>query len=165
VTARYKPWPGQSKTATTILAAAIVGLLAFSEASVRAREQESESRSVWDGVYTEAQGDRGHPLYNQYCASCHGDTLGGGEEAPPLVGGDFLANWNGLTLGDLFERIRTTMPSDNPGSLNREVLANILSYILRVNNFPAGETELAHSTELLRSIRIESIKPDTTNKK
>jgi mono/diheme cytochrome c family protein len=116
------------------------------------------TRSVWDGVYTEEQAGRGQGLYNQHCASCHADTLMGGEMSPPLTGGDFLSNWNGLTLGDLFERIRTTMPQTKPGKLSREVNADITAYILSVNKFPAGKTELPHSAEFLKEIRIESEK-------
>ena len=68
--------------------------------------------------------------------------LSGGEQAPPLAGGEFRANWNGLTVVDLFDRIRTSMPLNNPQSLNRETNAAILSYILSVNRFPAGQAEL-----------------------
>ena len=116
------------------------------------------NRSVWDGVYTQEQASRGQGLYNQNCASCHADTLTGGESSPPLAGGEFLSNWNGLTLGDLFERIRTSMPQNNPGKLSREVNADITAYILSVNKFPAGKTELPHATEFLKQIRIESEK-------
>ena len=116
------------------------------------------TRSVWDGVYTQEQADRGRPLYNEHCASCHADTLMGGEMSPPLVGGEFMSNWNGLTLGDLFERIRTTMPQSKPGKLSREVNADITAYILSVNKFPAGKTELPHSAEFLKDIRIDSEK-------
>jgi mono/diheme cytochrome c family protein len=118
------------------------------------------TRSVWDGVYTQDQADRGRPLYNQHCASCHADTLMGGEMSPPLVGGEFMSNWNGLTLGDLFERIRTSMPQNKPGTLSREVNADITAYILSVNKFPAGKTELPHSAEFLREIRIDSEKKE-----
>src|ERR1700677_5047305 len=116
------------------------------------------SRSVWDGVYTQAQAGRGRPLYNQHCASCHADTLMGGEMSPPLVGGEFLSNWNGLTVGALFERIRTTTPQNNPGKLTREVNSDITAYILSVNKFPSGNVELPHSTEFLKDIRIDSEK-------
>lgn len=116
------------------------------------------TRSVWDGVYTQEQADRGRPLYNQHCASCHADTLMGGEMSPPLVGGEFLSNWNGLTLGELFERIRTTMPQNKPGKLTREVNADIIAYILSVNKFPVGKTELPHAAEFLKDIRIDSEK-------
>jgi mono/diheme cytochrome c family protein len=116
------------------------------------------TRSVWDGVYTEEQANRGQGLYNQHCASCHADTLTGGEMSPPLAGGDFLANWNGLTLGELFDRIRTTMPQNKPGKLSREVNADITAFILNFNKFPSGKTELPHATEFLKEIRIESEK-------
>jgi mono/diheme cytochrome c family protein len=117
---------------------------------------QTASKSVWDGVYSEDQAKRGQELYKQHCASCHADTLTGGETAPPLAGGDFLSNWNGLTLGDLFERIRTTMPLDKAGKLSREVNSDITAYILNVNNFPAGKSDLPRGTEFLKEIRIES---------
>ena len=123
------------------------------------------TRSVWDGVYTEEQSDRGHDLYARECASCHGDLLTGGEQAPPLAGGEFLANWNGLSAGELFERIRKTMPMNKPGKLSREVNADILAFMLAMNKFPAGKTELSYKTEMLNQIRIEAMKPNESDKK
>jgi len=89
--------------------------------------------------------------------------LEGGESAPPLAGGAFLANWNTLTVGDLFDRTRSTMPQNKPGSLNREASAEILAYILSANQFPAGNTALPQASEVLREIRIEAIKPGSKN--
>ena len=83
---------------------------------------------------------------------------------PPLVGGDFLSNWTGSTLGDLFERIRKTMPMNKPGSVSRDVIPDILAYMLNVNKFPVGETELSRDAQLLKKIRIEAPKPDQNNK-
>ena len=131
-----------------IAAALIIGVVVAQDAA----------RSVWDGVYTQAQADRGRPLYNEHCASCHADTLMGGEMSPPLVGGEFLSNWNGLTVAELFERIRTTMPQNKPGKLSREVNSDITAYILSVNKFPAGKEELRHSAEFLKDIRINAEK-------
>ena len=118
------------------------------------------TRSVWDGVYTTAQAERGAALYANNCASCRGATLGGGESAPPLTGGEFSSNWNGLTLGDLFERIRTTMPADRAGRLTREQDADVVAYMLSVSEFPAGNVELARQTEVLKQIQYNSTKPD-----
>jgi cytochrome c len=117
------------------------------------------SRSVWDGVYTPGQAKRGASLYANECASCHGAALNGGESAPPLAGGEFFSNWNGLTVGDLFERIRVSMPADNPGKLTREQDADILAFMLSMNQFPEGKTELEHRTEVLKQIRFEVAKP------
>jgi cytochrome c len=123
--------------------------------------QGSETRSVWDGVYTEEQAKRGEDLYRKECASCHGDTLVGGGGAAPLSGGTFLSNWNGLTVGDLFDRIRKTMPQGSPGKLTKQQDADILAYLLSFNKFPAGEAELKKQVEFLKEIRFEATKPDT----
>jgi quinoprotein glucose dehydrogenase len=117
------------------------------------------TRSVWDGVYTKEQAARGQPLYKQYCASCHGEMLEGIEMAPALAGGEFLDQWSGQTLGDLFERIRATMPRDKPGRLSRNVNADITAYMLNFNQFPAGQTELSGDTQVLQQIRIDAAKP------
>ena len=126
---------------------------------LRAQAPEAESRSVWDGVYTEDQAKRGETIYLKECAACHGAMLTGGESAPPLTGGPFLANWNGLTMGDLFDRIRKTMPQTNPGRLTRQQDADILAFMLSINKFPAGKTELYRQSEMLKEIRFESAKP------
>jgi hypothetical protein len=115
---------------------------------------------VWDGVYTAEQSGRGHSVYHSQCETCHGETLAGGDEVPPIAGGQFLANWNGLTVGDLFERIRKTMPLNDPGKLTAQQTADVLAYLFDFNMFPAGKTELPHEAEVLKQIRIEATKPD-----
>jgi mono/diheme cytochrome c family protein len=120
--------------------------------------QNQSSRTVWDGVYTPEQAKRGATLYANNCASCHGLALTGGESAPPLTGGEFLSNWSGLTLGDLFDRIRVSMPADRPGTLSREQTVGILAHLLNVGEFPAGTAELSTQTEILKQIRIEAVK-------
>jgi len=124
----------------------------------------SESRTVWDGVFTQKQADRGKELYTTHCSECHLGTLMGSDMTPPLVGGDFLSNWTGSTLGDLFERIRKTMPISNPGSVPRDAIPDIMAYILSVNKLPVGETQLSHDAQLLKKIRIEATKPDQSHK-
>ncbi len=124
-----------------------------------ATSSEQPSRSVWEGVYTEEQMKRGAALYSQECSSCHGAALTGVEETPPLAGPAFLANWNGLTVGDLSERIRVSMPPNNPRRLSREKIVDILAHVFSANGFPAGKTELERETELLKQIRIEATKP------
>ncbi|HKW56481.1 MAG TPA: c-type cytochrome [Candidatus Acidoferrum sp.] len=140
---------------------AILTVLASGYALLRAQEPAaSESRSVWDGVYTDEQAKRGEAVYRKECASCHGASLTGGESAPPLTGGAFLSNWNGLTLGDLFDRIRKSMPQNAPGKLTKQQNADVLAFALSANKFPAGKTELSRQTELLREIRFEAMKPE-----
>src|SRR5262245_20287919 len=100
------------------------------------------TKSVWDGVYTEEQATRGKTGYAEQCASCHGPELTCGEMAPALSGGEFMAGWDGLTIGDLFERIRISMPQNAPGSLSSQQNADILAFVLASNKFPAGTDEL-----------------------
>ncbi len=147
-----------------IVAATALGVI-LAVPLIFARRGSEQSTSVWDGVYTEEQAKRGQSLYARECASCHGAMLTGGEAAPPLTGGAFLSNWNGLTMGDLFERVRTTMPLSKPGKLSRETNADILAYVLSANRFPAGTTELPKRTEMLNQIRIEATKPDQGEKR
>jgi len=119
----------------------------------------AQEKSVWDGIYTDAQADRGKQLYSDACASCHGPELTGGEMAPPLVGGDFTSDWNGLTVGDLFERMRISMPQNAPGSLTGQQNADILAFMLQANKFPTGPAELAKDAMMLKAIKFETKKP------
>ena len=136
-----------------------VALIALTTLSVGVAARAQDGRSVWEGVYTSAQAERGAAAYAQACAMCHGAQLAGTGEAKALAGPEFLSNWNGLTMGDLFERTRTTMPLDKPGSLSREAYADALAYILKFNSFPTGERELASRPEMLAGIRIDAFKP------
>lgn len=141
---------------------AIAGLAAVGVfvCSLRAQEPPAPARSVWDGVYTEEQAKRGEALYEKQCSACHGDKLAGRESAPPLTGGAFLSNWNGLPLSDLFERVRKTMPQNAPGKLTKQQNADILAYMLSFNKFPAGKTELYRQAEMLKEILFEAEKPE-----
>jgi S-disulfanyl-L-cysteine oxidoreductase SoxD len=120
-----------------------------------------ESRSVWDGVYTEDQAKRGAAAATRECGTCHGATMAKGDEAPPLAGEAFLAEWDGQTLDGLFERMSRTMPQTAPGKLSAQEYVDILAQILNLNKFPAGKTELESGLEGLKQIRIEATKPKT----
>ena len=113
------------------------------------------TRSVWDGVYTKEQAKRGLATYGEECQKCHGENMGGGEGGPPMVGEEFLRKWNGKTAGDLFAITRKTMPMDDPGSLGSKEYADLVAYILSVNDFPAGPKELDRDITALNEIRIE----------
>jgi len=117
-------------------------------------------QSQWDRVYSLPQAKRGETLYVQNCAACHAVDLTGGEIAPALTGGEFAATWNELTLGDLFERIRVSMPQNDPTSLSRAQKADILAYVLFKGSYPDGEAELPSQTEVLRTISFLAMKPE-----
>jgi mono/diheme cytochrome c family protein len=112
------------------------------------------TRTTNDAVFTPEQAKRGEVLYQFICAACHGAALTGIEAAPPLGGATFTASWTGAALGDLFERIRVSMPQDKPGTLGRQQAADVVAYILSFNKAPAGQTELPGDAEALKSITI-----------
>lgn len=122
-----------------------------------------QPRTVWDGVYTSAQATRGAGLYEVECAGCHGPNGAGGGMAPSLVGAAFSANYDGLTVGDLFDRNRTTMPPGNEGQIGAQQLADITAFMLKFNAFPAGEKELPAQGMLLKSIRYLAAQPEPPN--
>jgi mono/diheme cytochrome c family protein len=109
-------------------------------------------------VYSAAQAKRGETSSVQKCVICHGEELLG-NEAPGLVGPDFLGHWYTQTAWDLFDRIKTTMPATTPGTLSAQESADLLAYMLSVNGFPAGEKELPSDKTALALIRITERAP------
>jgi S-disulfanyl-L-cysteine oxidoreductase SoxD len=130
----------------------ITALLWVASGSLTAQEP---SRSVREGVYSDAQAARGAEGFAQNCAVCHGASLGGVGEAPGLIGGQFMSDFDGLTVAELFDRIRSTMPMTAPGSLKREQYAEILAFVLKANGFPAGSIQLDYRSEYLSDIRFQ----------
>jgi len=98
-------------------------------------------------------------VYAEKCAMCHGDSLGGVESAPALTGPQFYATWEGENLNSLFERIRMSMPQDNPGSLSRTQNADIVAHMLHVGGYPAGSTPLEGQAGTLTGIKVLTYKP------
>lgn len=141
----------------------ILALCALCATTLVGAAQEA-TQTVWDGVYTEEQAARGAVLYRQACRKCHfGDLSGAGDpdatpgEVPPgLVGFAFSSRWNELSLADLFLAIARGMPSDRPGTLTPEATADVVSYILSRNAFPAGSKELPPEPERLEQILISN---------
>jgi mono/diheme cytochrome c family protein len=116
------------------------------------------TRSVWDSVYTPEQATRGDSLYRQGCVKCHGAELAGGADGSPLTGKAFLGNWNGLTVGDLYDRIYESMPPETPKSLERQSITDVMAFVLAKNGFPAGAQPLESGAEKQRDVRIEPSK-------
>ena len=139
----------------TIKAPAFILLSAVAFAAATLYAQGSTTN---DGVGTAAQVKRGSDVYGMQCAACHDAQLAGSGTAPALAGTDFSANWKDETVSALFERIRATMPADNPGSLNRTQVADLVSFILNFNKYPTGAKELPSDSEALKAIKITAVK-------
>ena len=136
----------------------LLGLVActFAVGAFFASVQAQAPASAAAGVYTAEQAKRGASLYGENCASCHGDTLAGNDPIPALSGANFQTNWK--SVGDLFDKTSTSMPAMAPGSLTGPQVADVLAYILSINKYPAGTTELPSKVEPLMAIKIEPIK-------
>jgi hypothetical protein len=118
-----------------------------------------QGSSTWSGIYTDEQATSGAAVYAKVCSECHLEDLAGDGFAPALRGAEFMSNWNGLTVGDLFERIRVSMPPSEPNSVTPKEKAEILAHILKSGGFPAGTTELPGETAPLKAIKFEATKP------
>jgi mono/diheme cytochrome c family protein len=124
--------------------------------SVGAQAPAAAAKSANTGVYTVEQAKRGEAIYKEQCATCHGDNLEGSGPMPPLAGKDFLTNWQGKTVGDLFEKTHTTMPATAPGTLTPAQAADITAHMLMSSRYPAGTMELDSKIEALAQITIDA---------
>src|SRR5690348_11458345 len=114
-----------------------VGLCAAPVASVIAQKI-APQRSTLSGVYSAEQATRGSDLYAGRCKSCHA--------AASHTGVTFERLWSGHSLSDLFGFISTQMPKNEPGSLAPEEYADVLAYLLKLNEMPPGSAELEPDT-------------------
>ena len=119
----------------------------------------AQGKTTIDGVYTEAQAQRGEAVYARACAGCHQPDLSGDGQTPALVGKDFNMDWNDRSIGDLFERTRISMPADAPGSLEPAEVADVIAFLLNKGKFPAGQAELPSDLAALKDIKFVTPKP------
>ena len=136
--------------AAALSAAALLGTSTMLQA-------QGAAHSIWDGVYTSAQADKGKALFSENCAKCHGGTLDGNDEIPALKGSHFMADWESQSVADLINRVHTTMPMDDPGKLSTPSATLVVSYLLQQNQMPAGSAELTDGTAA--AARIDAVKP------
>lgn len=100
-------------------------------------------KTVWDGVYSAEQAERGKATYDRFCAVCHGSGLTGSPGGPPLLGADFAFSFDAQPVAELVQFIKLRMPVENPDSLSPQQATNIAAHILRGNGFPAGQKDLS----------------------
>ncbi len=128
--------------------ALLVGVLLF---GISALVNAQATRTVQDGVFSDAQARWGQGIYADQCGLCHGDKLEG-SQGPPLTGDFFVSRWSAQPLSDLANKIRNTMPAGAPGTLMPAQTADVLAHILKSAGFPAGKTDLASDESALSRI-------------
>ena len=118
----------------------------------------AQAKTATSGVYSEAQAKRGEAVYKEQCAACHGDNLEGSGPMPPLAGKDFLANWGGKAVSEVFDKTQTSMPATAPGTLTPEQASNLMAYLLSQGKYPAGAAALSDKMDDLKKISIDTPK-------
>lgn len=147
------------KPAIPFLGVVVIGV------AVASAGQAPKTRTVWEGIYTEAQAARGETAYKRACGYCHKDNLAGGffddgnGRAPALAGArafdsSFEKRWAGKTVGEMVIDVGTAMPLNDPGSLPPETYVDIITFLLARNGVPAGTAELPPELDALQGIRI-----------
>ena len=121
----------------------VAGVLFIASASLALAQSTTPRRTVWDGVYTEAQAARGMTSYGQSCAGCHALAA---EGKAPLVGDAFWKSFSQKSVADLLDFIGAYMPNGNPGSLSKSTYEDITAALLKSNGFPSGSAELKPGT-------------------
>ncbi len=107
-------------------------------------------KSVNDGVYSVVQAERGQTVFEAKCTICH--------DTGRFTGEDFIKRWSGQPLHALFDAMSTTMPEDNPGSLQAQQYADVVSYLLQLNKFPSGQDDLKGTEDAMRAVKMEAPK-------
>jgi mono/diheme cytochrome c family protein len=138
-----------------VAASCVVGVLANAQA-----QSAGHTKTTWDGVYTREQASRGSQILSAHCAMCHAENLRGGPGVPSIVGPAFMFKWNGKSVRELFDVVRTTMPPGQAGSLGDQSYVDAVAAILQSNQFPAGTAaELPSNPETLADIVIRREMP------
>jgi mono/diheme cytochrome c family protein len=135
-------------------ATVLVLFLASAGSAIQGAQDNSAASSIWSGVYSEAQAQRGKAAFETHCARCHFVDLNGSRTNPPLHGEKFLSRWRNTSVDNLFRKIRDTMPDNYPETVAEDTKLDILTYLLQQNDFPAGPTELKLGASNIESIQI-----------
>jgi mono/diheme cytochrome c family protein len=135
--------------------AVVIGSLLFILATSGPHAQPAGKTSTASGVFTAAQAKNGELAFQAKCATCHGPDLHSTDpEAPDLTEAAFRFGWQGKTLANRFEQIRSTMPYGNAFSLDDQTYIDIVAYILAFNGIPSGSQKLEPDVPVLEKIVI-----------
>jgi mono/diheme cytochrome c family protein len=122
--------------------------------------QQAAARSVKDGVYTAVQAKQGKAVYEEHCLECHGSMASATPDMAPLLNDYvFQGAWKDRSLGELFDRIRNTMPPNKAGTLSPQQLIDLIAYVLSANALKAGDVPLTDDPETLKQIRLDAGPP------
>jgi cytochrome c553 len=135
---------------TGILALAATLLTPIAIRSMAAQAPPAAARTTKSRVYSAAQATRGEEQYMATCLSCH---------PPSTYKGAVFMNWQGKSLAELLDFLMDKMPKNDPGSLSPKEYMDVVAYLLKINNMPAGRVDLPETPAVLKGITINLL-PD-----
>jgi mono/diheme cytochrome c family protein len=129
--------------------ATVIGVVAaaLSDPALAQSSVPQSVRSTASGVYTEEQATRGRDTYQMQCKSCHTPAS--------HTGPTFASWWDRKPLSDLYQFVTTRMPKNEPGSLQPDEYADLIAYLLKLNDLPSGSEPLPADSVALKKIRID----------
>ena len=140
-------------------AAAVLAALVVAPAGASAQQA---PQTIWSGVFSAAQDQRGAAVHSAVCARCHGPNLNGAgqpdaEPSPAIARVGFLTKWDGMTLADLFAYVKMNMPDDNPGTRSDQEYIDAIAHMLAVSGAMPGSTDLPTDPAALAKITIKAM--------
>jgi len=96
-------------------------------------------------IFTSVQADRGRTAFDADCSDCHTTS--------EFRGRAFQSTWGRRTVYSFYRDLRSTMPDDNPGSLEEDTYLDVVSFILSINGHAAGPAELDANSPM-RKVRM-----------
>jgi S-disulfanyl-L-cysteine oxidoreductase SoxD len=111
--------------------------------AIMSAQAKPAGKTVWDGVYTDAQAERATAMFSSTCSRCHSLGADGNR---PLSGDKFWEGYTQKTVADLLTFVSKNMPNGQGGTLSAAAYNDLVALILKSNGFPAGTTELAPET-------------------
>jgi mono/diheme cytochrome c family protein len=129
------------RIAIVFSAAFLAGVAVMKAATGRAAVVQ-QSKTVWDGVYTEQQAARGSASFAGNCTRCHAADVNGGDDGKNLAGKAFWDSFRESTVDRLLDYVSRNMPNGAGGSLSAATYADLVAYILSRNDLPSGPNEL-----------------------
>jgi mono/diheme cytochrome c family protein len=129
--------------------ATVIGVVAaaLSDPALAQSSVPQSVRSTASGVYTDEQATRGRDTYQMQCKSCHTPAS--------HTGPTFASWWDRKPLSDLYQFVTTRMPKNEPGSLQPDEYADLIAYLLKLNDLPSGSEPLPADSVALKKIRID----------
>lgn len=104
-------------------------------------------------TFTEAQVADGQAAFSASCSECHSTR--------EFRGSDFQFRFRRRTAWNFYTLVTETMPEDAPGSLDPATYVAIVSYVLQLNGYEAGDTALEPTEDALSQLPLDGVPTGT----